>query len=183
MSCPSSLSGFSFEAGFDFRARIGFGWAMTSAQPLSGVIEDGEHRLLVRVYYEDTDFTGLVYHANYLKFFERGRSDYLRLLGVHHHELKAHEEQLAFAVVRIDVRYLRPARIDDVITVRTRMAGMRGVQFFLDQVCELDGVKLCAARIDVACINGEGKPRRLPKAFAEALNPLSADRPNPEKPA
>ena len=142
---------------------------MIPVQPLSGVVEGAEHRLMVRVYYEDTDFTGLVYHANYLKFFERGRSDYLRVLGVHHHELRAHEDRLAFAVAHIDIRYLSPARIDDVITVRTRMLTMRGAQFTLEQTCERDGVTLCQGRINVVCIDGDGRPRRLPKAFAEAL--------------
>jgi len=156
---------------------------MTPEQPLSGVIEDGEHRLMVRVYYEDTDFTGLVYHANYLKFFERGRSDCLRLLGVHHHELRARDEPLAFAVVHIDVRFARPATIDDVIVVKTRLVGMRGAQFFLEQVCERAGERLCEARIDVACINTAGMARRLPEAFAEALNPLLQNRQSGEKPA
>ena len=142
---------------------------MIPVQPLSGIVEGLEHRLMVRVYYEDTDFTGLVYHANYLKFFERGRSDYLRVLGVHHHELRAHEDQLAFAVAHIDIRYLSPARIDDIITVRTRMLTMRGAQFTLEQTCERDGVTLCQGRINVVCIDGDGRPRRLPKAFAEAL--------------
>ncbi len=147
---------------------------MIPSQPLSGVIEDGEHRLLVRVYYEDTDFTGLVYHANYLKFFERGRSDYLRVLGIHHHELNAHEDALAFAVAHIDIRYRSPARIDEVITVRTRLISARGAQFVLEQACERDGVRLCEGKVEVVCIDGRGRPRRLPKAFAEALNP-----PNP----
>jgi len=156
---------------------------MTLSQPLSGAIEDGEHRLLVRVYYEDTDFTGLVYHANYLKFFERGRSDYLRLLGVHHHELKAHEDQIAFAVRHIDIQFLSPARIDDVVTVRTRMSRMRGAQFFLEQVCEREGTKLCESRIHVVCIDGEGRPRRLPKVFADALISSEKAMPANEKPA
>ena len=156
---------------------------MTLSQPLSGAIEAGEHRLLVRVYYEDTDFTGLVYHANYLKFFERGRSDYLRLLGVHHHELKAHEDQIAFAVRHMDIGFMSPARIDDVVTVRTRLTGMKGAQFFLEQVCERDGVKLCEARINIVCIDGDGRPRRLPKAFAEALNSPQSPVSDTEKPA
>ena len=143
---------------------------MSPIQPLSGTIEDGEHRLMVRVYYEDTDFTGLVYHANYLKFFERGRSDYLRLLGVHHHELNAHEDRLAFAVAHIDIRYLAPARIDDIVTVVTRLALARGAQFILEQACWRGEVKLCEGRINIACIDGNGRPRRLPKAFADALN-------------
>ena len=156
---------------------------MTLSQPLSGVIEAGEHRLRVRVYYEDTDFTGLVYHANYLKFFERGRSDYLRLLGVHHHELKAHEDQIAFAVRHLDIQFLSPARIDDVVTVSTRLTGMRGAQFFLEQVCARDGVKLCEGRINIVCIDGEGRPRRLPKAFADALISSEKAMPGNEKPA
>ena len=156
---------------------------MNPSQPLSGVIEAGAHRLMVRVYYEDTDFTGVVYHANYLKFFERGRSDCLRLLGVHHHELQGHAEKLAFAVVHMDIRFLRPAGIDDIVTVTTRMTDLRGAQFFLEQVCERDGVRLCEARIDIACINGEGAPRRLPKALAEALAPLRVPRSDAEKPA
>ncbi len=150
---------------------------MTLSQPLSGVIEAGEHRLRVRVYYEDTDFTGLVYHANYLKFFERGRSDYLRLLGVHHHELKAHEDQIAFAVRHLEIQFLSPARIDDVVTVSTRLTGMRGAQFFLEQVCARDDVKLCEGRLNIVCIDGEGRPRRLPKAFADAL--IAPEKPMP----
>ncbi len=144
---------------------------MSHTQPLSGTIEDGEHRLMVRVYYEDTDFTGFVYHANYLKFFERGRSDFLRVRGVHHGQLRAHEDQLAFAVAHLDVRYRSPARIDEVITVRTRIAGLRGAQIFMEQSCERDGVVLCEGRFDIVCIDGDGRPRRLPKLLADALNP------------
>ena len=151
---------------------------MTPEQPLSGVIEGDEHRLMVRVYYEDTDFTGVVYHANYLKFFERGRSDFLRVLGVHHHELRGHEDRIAFAVAHIDIRYFSPARIDDVITVRTRINRIRGAQFVLEQVCERDGVKLCEGRINVVCIDGSGRPRRLPKDLAEKLQaPESQEKP------
>jgi acyl-CoA thioester hydrolase len=142
---------------------------MSPLQPLSGTIDGDEHRLMVRVYYEDTDFTGVVYHANYLKFFERGRSDFLRVLGVHHHELQTHEDRIAFAVAHIDVRYLAPARIDDVIAVRTRISCMRGAQFLLEQVCERDGATLCEGRINVVCIDGTGRPRRLPKDLAARL--------------
>ncbi|MGZ3306078.1 MAG: tol-pal system-associated acyl-CoA thioesterase [Asticcacaulis sp.] len=142
---------------------------MSDSQPISGIIANGEHRLNIRVYYEDTDFTGLVYHANYLKFFERGRSDYLRLLGVHHHELKAHEDALAFAVIHIDIGYRAPARIDDLITVRTRLIEARGARFVIAQTCALDGEILCEGTVTVACIDAEGRPRRLPKPFADAL--------------
>lgn len=156
---------------------------MSASQPLSGTIEADEHRLMVRVYYEDTDFTGLVYHANYLKYFERGRSDFLRVRGVHHTQLRAHEDQLAFAVAHIDLRYRSPARIDDVIIVRTRIAGTRGARIFMEQSCERDGVVLCEGRFDIVCIDGSGRPRRLPPMLAEALTPQRVSPADAEKPA
>ena len=142
----------------------------TPAQPLAGVIENGEHRLMVRVYYEDTDFTGVVYHANYLKFFERARTDYLRLLGIRHSAMAARDVPLAFAVAQINVRYRATARIDDLLAVHTRMAGARGAQVFLDQLIERDGATIAEARLDIVCIDGAGRPKRLPKDLAEAIN-------------
>lgn len=135
-------------------------------QSMAGEIDGKQHRLALRVYYEDTDFTGVVYHANHLKFFERGRSDYLRLLGIHHHRLAELDPPLAFAVAEIHVRYKAMARIDDILTVTTRVAGMRGAQFFLDQVINRDGVVVAEARLDIVCIDGQGRPRRLPKDLA-----------------
>lgn len=144
------------------------------SQSLSGQIVDGEHHLLVRVYYEDTDFSGVVYYANYMKFFERGRSDYLRLLGIHHTELAALPEPLGFAVAHIDVRYKAPAKIDDILLVRSRPTGMKGAQFFLHQRIERDGLLLCEAHFTAVCIDFKNRPKRLPKslaAFIEATVP------------
>src|SRR3954454_13403592 len=94
---------------------------MTAAEPetsgLSGRLTPAGHELSQRVYFEDTDFSGRVYHARYLHFMERGRSAYLRLLGIHHRELAG--EGLTFAVSRMDIEFLRPASIDDVLTVQT----------------------------------------------------------------
>ena len=139
-------------------------------QPLAGAIYGDEHRLMIRVYYEDTDFTGLVYHANYLKYFERGRSDYLRLLGIHHHRLAALDPPLAFAVARIEVRYRAAARIDEVLTVRTRLTGTRGAQVFIAQTIERAGVVVGEATLDVVCIDGGGAPKRLPKLLCDVIN-------------
>lgn len=139
-------------------------------QPLSGAITDGVHRLMIRIYYEDTDFSGVVYYANYMKFFERGRSDFLRLLGIHHAELAALDVPLAFAVAHVDVRYRAPARIDDIITVESRAIGIKGAQFFLDQRIMRDGVLLCEARFDAVCIDLKNRPRRLPKTLAERIS-------------
>ncbi len=138
-------------------------------QPLAGVIEANAHHLKVRIYYEDTDFSGVVYYANYLKFFERGRSDFLRLLGVHHHEWAALPEPLAFAVAHVDVRYKAPARIDDIVTVITRVVAVKAAQFILDQRIERDGQLLCEARFDIVCIDLKSKPRRLPKSVLDVI--------------
>jgi acyl-CoA thioester hydrolase len=138
-------------------------------QSLSGQIVDGEHHLLVRVYYEDTDFSGVVYYANYMKFFERGRSDYLRLIGIHHTELAALPEPLAFAVAHIDIRYRAPAKIDDILLIRSRPTGMKGAQFFLHQRIERDGHLLCEAHFTAVCIDFKNKPRRLPKALSAVI--------------
>src|SRR5215204_3894025 len=91
---------------------------------LSGTIRNGRHVLPVRVYYEDTDFSGVVYHASYLRFMERGRTDYLRLLGVDHRAL--FDEGFAFVVRTMQIEFLRPARMDDVLEIRTAPQEVKG---------------------------------------------------------
>ncbi len=102
---------------------------------IAGTIDNGVHRLPIRVYCEDTDFSGAVYHANYLKFCERGRSDCLRLLGVHHHELHLHEHdgRIGFVVRRMECDFLRPAQIDDLLVVESHFRGLRGARMELNQ--------------------------------------------------
>ncbi len=92
---------------------------------LSGQLTGGTHNLPVRVYYEDTDFSGVVYHASYLRFMERGRTDFLRLAGVAQSTLHAEGPGLIFAVRRMTIDFHRPARMDDVLTVETRTADVR----------------------------------------------------------
>ncbi|MBW8881458.1 MAG: tol-pal system-associated acyl-CoA thioesterase, partial [Asticcacaulis sp.] len=145
-------------------------------QPLAGRIIDGEHQLLVRVYYEDTDFSGVVYYANYMKFFERGRSDFLRLIGIHHHELAKLDPPIAFAVAHIDITYKAPARIDDILTVRSRSAGLKGSRFFVYQRIERSGVLLCEAKFEAVCIDFDGRPRRLPKSLIDVINRTIIDK-------
>lgn len=138
---------------------------------LAGRIEAGVHRLKVRVYFEDTDFSGVVYHANYLKFMERGRSDFLRLLGVHHGALDAgaHGEPLAFAVHAMAITFRAPARIDDVVEVTTRAGEMTGVRGVLHQeVRRGDGV-LVTAEVTVVLVGRDGRPKRWPKPILAAL--------------
>ncbi len=138
----------------------------TGAWPdLAGRIENGVHLLPVRIYYEDTDFSGAVYHANYLRYCERGRSDFLRLIGVHHAELFDHPEsrqRLGFVVTAMNTRFHAPARIDDVIEVHTRFVSLGGARFDLVQEVFREAQLLFSADLKAALIDGEGRPRRLP---------------------
>ena len=144
---------------------------MTDGANLAGRLEPGLHVLPVRVYYEDTDFSGAVYHANYLKFCERGRSDCLRLLGIHHHEMHWHETEgrMGFVVRRMVCEFLRPARIDDLLEVETRFREMGGARMELDQRVRRGDETLFSAEVTVALVDATGRPKRFPKAMAEAL--------------
>jgi acyl-CoA thioester hydrolase len=144
---------------------------------LAGQIKGTEHVLPVRVYYEDTDFSGFVYHANYLKFCERARSDCLRLLGIHHHELHWHESdgRMGFVVRRMECDFLKPARIDDVLEVRSQMLTVKGARFNLDQRVSRDGELLFHGLVMAALVDGDGKPKRMPKAIQLALDKLISD--------
>jgi len=138
---------------------------------LAGRIEGARHILPVRVYFEDTDFSGLVYHASYLRWCERGRSDWLRLLGVHHSALIAPEsgEPAAFVVRRLEIDYLRPARIDEVLEVTTECIEVSGVYLLLLQQIRRGETTLCKVVVKVVLISQSGKPMRLPPPIREAL--------------
>src|SRR5262249_36455034 len=138
--------------------------------PFAGRMVDGRHRLPVRVYYEDTDFSGIVYHANYLKFCERGRSDMLRLIGIAHRELD--RSGLAFAVRRMTCEFLRPARIDDLLEVVTEPIEIGGARLELAQSVERADQCLFTAGVTLALIDASGRPRRLPEALAVSLGGL-----------
>lgn len=121
--------------------------------------------LPIRVYYEDTDFSGAVYHANYLKFCERARSDCLRLLGIHHHKL----ENMGFVVRRMVCEFLKPARIDDLLEIETQFLESSGARLELEQKVRRGTDLLFYALVTAALVDGAGRPRRLPAAVAEAL--------------
>lgn len=141
-------------------------------QPIAGRFEGRVHRLPARVYYEDTDFTGVVYHANYLRFFERGRSDFLRLAGVHHSALLDGPEPLAFAVNRMSLDFLKPARIDDALVVETAFETIKGPRIFITQQLTRGQEVLVTAEVQVCCISLTGKPRRPPAMLLEGLKPF-----------
>jgi acyl-CoA thioester hydrolase len=137
---------------------------------ISGELTGAGHRLLQRVYYEDTDFSGLVYHARYLHFLERGRTDYLRCLGVEQRALiSADEEGLVFVVHRMEIDFKSPARMDDILTVITRTEKAGGAKMVLTQEIRRDDTLLIAAKVIIAVINASGRPRRLPEALAKQM--------------
>ncbi|WP_305986883.1 tol-pal system-associated acyl-CoA thioesterase [Roseibium sp. MMSF_3544] len=140
---------------------------MTDWPDLSGRLEEGGHVLPVRVYYEDTDFTGIVYHGAYVRFFERARSDFLRLIGIHHKELA--KGGLAFAVRGMTLDFQKPARIDDVLEVHTSLSEFKGARVKLDQLVYRGEELLVSAAVTVAVITQEGRPTRLPVNLAEKL--------------
>jgi acyl-CoA thioester hydrolase len=126
------------------------------------------HVLPVRIYFEDTDFSGVVYHGSYVRFLERGRSDYVRLLGVHHSALDAGEtgEPIAFAVHRMEIDFKRPARIDDVVEVVTRPKEVRGARILLAQSIRRGSEVLIEAVVTVVLVNRAGRAQRIPESLA-----------------
>ena len=126
------------------------------------------HRLAIRVYYEDTDFSGVVYHASYLRFMERGRTELLRDLGVHQQAIHASDAPLAFVVRAMQIDFLKPARMDDMLTVETSTKETKGASAMLAQRV-LRGVEvLVTADVRVAAV-ANGKPARLPALIREKL--------------
>jgi acyl-CoA thioester hydrolase len=135
---------------------------------LTGTLTHGVHRLNVRVYYEDTDFSGYVYHSNYLKFCERARSDFLRVLGVDQNTMFA--DGGAFVVRRMTCDFLRPAKFDEVLTVESTPGDAAGARFEIKQrVLRGDDV-LFTADVTAVFIDGRGRPKRLTAALREAFS-------------
>lgn len=152
------------------------GESATLSAGLSGALTDFGHRLLARVYYADTDFSGVVYHARYLEFFERGRSDYLRLTGVHHTELAdgKHGEKIVWVVRRMEIDFRGSAVIDDILTIDTRTEDISGARIFMAQQLKRGDEVLVEARVQAAIIGENGRPRRFPKEWVQAFMPKPA---------
>ncbi len=126
------------------------------------------HIFPLRVYYEDTDLAGIVYYANYLKFIERARSEWVRGLGIDQALLRA-EHGLVFAVRRVEADYLRPAVFDDVLTVQTVLADLSGARLVLDQAVLRGAQTLFTARVTLVCLTAAGTATRFPTALRTAL--------------
>jgi acyl-CoA thioester hydrolase len=165
---------------------------MSALLPGSGEMRAGRHAFPVRVYYEDTDAGGIVYHANFLRFAERARSEFLRLIGWEHAGMTA-SHGLGFAVRRCEVDFLRPARLDDSLVVETTLLAMGGATLDARQVIgpasgiQADGLLaeiriLADIRLRLALITAAGRPGRIPAALRAAILPfLSASSPSEQK--
>jgi acyl-CoA thioester hydrolase len=127
------------------------------------------HRLPLRIYYEDTDLVGIVYYANYLKFIERGRSEWVREMGVDQAAMKR-DDGVVFAVRRVEADYHAPAKYDDEVVVTTTVKAVTGARLIVKQTVERGGDVLFSALVTIVAINEAGAPARLPAAFRRNLN-------------
>lgn len=149
-------------------------------QPPEGRIDGRVHRIAVRAYFEDTDLSGVVYHANYLKWFERGRSDFVRLLGI---DQRAADEsgQGAFAVTEMHIRYLRAARLGDAVVIETETIELRGASCRMIQRASLlaggeRGALLAEAQVRAGFVSPDGRARRMPAGWREAFGAVAPAR-------
>ena len=140
------------------------------AFPEDGATSRTEHRLPVRVYYEDTDLAGIVYYANYLKFIERGRSEWVRAMGVDQAALRQ-AQGLVFAVRRVEADYLRPARFADDLTVITRLQEMGGARILVEQEVRRGDERLFVAIVTLVCLTDDGHAARIPADIRARLAP------------
>lgn len=160
VSAPGATAGAAIRAG-----------AMSELS-LDGALADGRHVMQVRVYYEDTDFSGAVYHAGYLRFMERGRTNYLRLLGVDQRGLFAEAEReapgFAFVVRSMTLDFLKPAAMNDLLTVTSRAEEVKGASITLHQTVTRGDDLVVEAHVRVAFVSG-GRARPIPKALRQAM--------------
>lgn len=142
---------------------------------LSGRIEEGVHLLPVRIYYEDTDAAGIVYYANYLRYAERARTEMLRLAGIKQSAV-SHELGLAFAVRSFSADYRRPARLDDLLEVRSRLFRLAAASLDAEQTITRDGTDLVQIAVRIACVGRNGRPARIPAKIKSLLQPYCQTR-------
>jgi acyl-CoA thioester hydrolase len=144
---------------------------MTELLPTPGAWDGLDFLYPVRVFYEDTDFSGFVYHASYVRFFERGRSEALRSLGVSHSDLLTLTPPAGMVVRRLVVDYRAPCRIDDIVVIRSKFLSARGARMMITQIMEREGIAVATAELEVALINLDGRPRKLTADLAAKLAP------------
>jgi acyl-CoA thioester hydrolase len=137
---------------------------------LEGRFEGKTHILPVRVYYEDTDVSGMVYHANYLRYMERGRSEFFRAAGITKLAQLEAPEPTAWSLTKAAIEYRRPAKLDDVIEVHTRCMTLSGARLVAAQKCFCNGTLLTEAEVEACLVTLTGKPRRIPEKIRTMLS-------------
>lgn len=146
--------------------------APMNTSDLDGYIQGGNHHMKVRVYFEDTDFSGVVYHANYLRFMERARTNYLRLLGTDHRSLfedtSSETPGFTFAVRSMTLDFFKPSHMDDLLDIVTTPVEVKGASITLRQQCKRGDKLLVEAKVRVAFVSG-GKAQRIPKSLRDAM--------------
>ncbi|HEV2676622.1 MAG TPA: tol-pal system-associated acyl-CoA thioesterase [Aliidongia sp.] len=142
-----------------------------SLDPTSGHVADGVHRFPIRVYYEDTDAGGIVYHANYLRFAERARSECLRVVGWQYDRLLA-ETGLGWVVRRATIDFRLPARLDDALVVETRLMDMKGARMTARQTVHRGADLLVGLDLELVLLTPAGRPGRIPASLADAIRPF-----------
>jgi acyl-CoA thioester hydrolase len=146
---------------------------MPFPEPPGGCFDGPVHRFAVRAYFEDTDLSGVVYHANYLRWFERARSDMLRLLGID--QRAAHEAgEGAYAVAELTIRYLAPARLDDAVLIESRTEDLRAASCRMHQRALRGDTLLSEARLRVGFVSPSGRPRKQPDAWRAAFATIAS---------
>ncbi|ANK12876.1 YbgC/FadM family acyl-CoA thioesterase [Erythrobacter neustonensis] len=141
---------------------------MTSPHPPGGVLDGARHLYAVRVYYEDTDLSGITYHANYLRWFERARSDLLRMLGIDQRAAIESGEG-AYALSEVNLRYRAPARLDDDVVIETRCTDLGAASCRMHQIARRGKDVLCEGTLRVGFITLDGRPRRQPAEWRAAF--------------
>ena len=150
---------------------------MSLPEPPTGRFEGPIHLFAVRAYFEDTDLSGVVYHANYLRWFERARSDMLRLLGIEQRPVYEAGEG-AYAVSELGIRYAAPARLDDAVLIRSSTTQVQRASCRLQQSAWREGQLLADARLRIAFVAPGGRPRRQPEAWLAAIKTVHKRLPN-----
>jgi acyl-CoA thioester hydrolase len=141
----------------------------------AGRFEGKVHILPIRIYYEDTDLSAIVYHANYLRYMERGRSEFFRSVGITRLANLEEPEPTAWTLRRVEIEYLRPARVDDLIEVHTRATLLTGARLGAEQNVFCGGTQLTRGIVEACIITLRGKPRRIPSEMREKLAPFAAE--------
>lgn len=151
--------------------------------PASGRFNGRQHLLPVRIYYEDTDLSGVVYHANYVRYLERGRSEFVRAAGVDHTAMLREPSPFTFVVSRMEMSFIRPARIDDALTIVTTYDRMQGARLFNRQLVMRGAEVILGADVEMVCVSLDGRPRRPGMMLTEALRPYLLETPAERMPA